>query len=80
MLIFPQTFEYLPNVEGFVFHGDADPLCDTEFLVDICEALSLTYVVVPNANHSLETGNVMTDLKTMEKVMSIVEKWVFLPK
>ena len=72
----PQTFEYLPDVDGFVFHGDADPLCDTQFLVDICETMSLTYVVVPGANHSLETGDVREDIQTMEKVMTIVEKWV----
>lgn len=68
------TFAYINPCEGFVFHGDADPLCDTDMCTQLCDELSLTYVVIPDANHSLETGDVATDLENLEKVMSMVDK------
>ena len=67
------TFSYLNPCDGFVFHGTADPLCDTDMCVQLCEQMSLTYAVIPDANHSLETGDVSIDLKNMERIMSIVD-------
>ena len=67
------TFSYLNPCDGFVFHGTADPLCDTDMCVQLCKQMSLTYAVIPDANHSLETGDVATDLKNMERIMSIVD-------
>ena len=67
------SFSYLNPCDGFVFHGTADPLCDTDMCVQLCEQMSLTYAVIPDANHSLETGDVATDLKNMERIMSIVD-------
>lgn len=69
-----QTFAYINNCEGLVFHGDADPLCDTDMCVQLCEELSLTYAVVPNANHSLETGNVDRDINNLLRIMYTVDK------
>lgn len=70
------TFSYLSPCDGFVFHGTADPLCDTDMCVQLCEQMSLTYAVIPVANHSLETGDVSIDLKNMERIMSIVDSLV----
>lgn len=67
------TFSYLSPCDGFVFHGTADPLCDTDMCVQLCEQMSLTYAVIPDANHSLETGDVSIDLTNMKRIMSIVE-------
>lgn len=67
------TFSYLNPCDGFVFHGTADPLCDTDMCVQLCKQMSLTYAVIPDANHSLETGDVLIDLKNMERIMSIVD-------
>ena len=68
------TFAYINPCEGFVFHGDADPLCDTDMCTQLCEELSLTYVVIPNANHSLETGDVLTDIENLGKIMEIMDR------
>ena len=68
------TFAYVNPCEGFVFHGDADPLCDTDMCTQLCEELSLTYVVIPEANHSLENGDVSTDIDNLGKVMNMVDK------
>ena len=70
------TFSYLGPCEGFVFHGDADPFCDTDMCVQLCEEMSLTYAVIPNANHSLETGEVGVDIQNLKQIMSIVEKLI----
>ena len=68
-----QTFAFINNCEGMVFHGSADPLCDTDMCIQLCEELSLTYAVIPDANHSLETGNVKTDIANLNGVMNILE-------
>ena len=67
------TFAYINNCEGMVFHGSADPLCDTDMCTQLCEQLSLTYAVIPEANHSLETGDVETDIENLAQVMRIVD-------
>ncbi|SDB50075.1 Alpha/beta hydrolase family protein [Pseudobutyrivibrio sp. YE44] len=68
------TFAYINPCEGFIFHGDADPLCDTDMCTQLSDELSLTYVVIPDANHSLETGDVAVDIANLGKVMGMVEK------
>ena len=68
-----QTFAFVNACEGMVFHGSADPLCDTDMCTQLCEELSLTYAVIPEANHSLETGNVATDIANLAKVMHTVD-------
>jgi phosphoglycolate phosphatase len=40
----------------------------------LCDELSLTYVVIPDANHSLETGDVEADIENLGKVMNMVGK------
>ena len=67
-----ETFDY-PGINGPVFHGSEDPLCDTDLCVRLCEDMSLTCTVIPGANHSLETGDVETDISNLGKVMVTVE-------
>ncbi|MDC7278296.1 alpha/beta hydrolase [Butyrivibrio fibrisolvens] len=70
----PYTFSYLGPCEGLLFHGSSDPFCDTDMCVQLCDEMSLTYAVIPEANHSLETGDVQTDIANMAKVMNAVDK------
>ena len=70
----PETFSYLGPCEGLLFHGSADPFCDTDMCVQLCDEMSLTYAVIPEANHSLETGNLENDIKNLGRVMSAVDK------
>ena len=73
-----ETFQYLENCHEknccVAFHGSADPLIDTNLCAGRCEEMSLTYTVIPDANHSLETGNVETDIRILGKVMSDVDR------
>jgi len=66
------TFAYINNCEGIVFHGSADPLCDTDMCIQLCEELSLTYAVIPEANHSLETGDVDADIANLAGIIHTV--------
>ncbi len=70
----PETFAFIQNADCIIFHGSNDPMCDTDIVVDYCEENCLTYGVIPKANHSLETGNVIEDIETVKNVMSTVEK------
>jgi phosphoglycolate phosphatase len=40
----------------------------------LSDELSLTYVVIPEANHSLETGDVAVDIANLQRVMEMVDK------
>ncbi|MBE5910684.1 alpha/beta hydrolase [Pseudobutyrivibrio sp.] len=70
----PETFAFLGACEGLIFHGSADPLCDTEMLEQLCDQMSLTYAIIPNANHSLETGDVVEDIRNLSRVMQAVDR------
>ena len=67
-----ETFEY-PGIRGSVFHGSADPLFDAEICRKRCEEMSLACTVIPEANHSLETGDVETDISILRGVMKAVD-------
>ena len=69
-----KTFMYIFDSDCMVFHGSADPLCDTDMLINSCEEDGITYVVIPDANHSLETQDVLRDIDNIHKVMEMVEK------
>lgn len=63
------SFRYFKQ-EGLVFHGTADPWARTEVVKSECERLGLPLFLVENANHSLETGDTLHDLKTLHCVMA----------
>lgn len=58
---------------GLVFYGDADPFANPREIARIAEALHLEAHCFANANHSLETGDVLDDIANLQKVMQIVE-------
>ncbi len=68
------TFGFINPCEGFVFHGTADPLCNTDMCEQLCDQMSLTCAIIPEANHSLETGDVQVDLENLARIMTMVER------
>ena len=72
-----QTFSF-PSEEGIVFHGTSDPWADTEFIKTACEMKKMPLYLTENANHSLETGILKSDLKTLKKTMKRIR--MFLEK
>lgn len=69
------TFGFLEQ-EGIIFHGTADPWVETDIVEKACEQKKLPLYIFEDANHSMETGNVSTDLENMRKIMKITEKYM----
>lgn len=78
-----ETFDLLPvqtpgstSVNTYdwplAFHGTSDPWAKTPEIIDACLPRGIPLHIVENANHSLETGNLDTDLRTLEETMEKV--------
>ena len=62
--------------DGIVFHGTKDPWIKTSVVSDACERLALPLFLTKNGNHSLETGDVVTDLKNLCPVMEEIRRYI----
>lgn len=71
-----ETFSLAAEGNGIAFHGTADPWATDEDVEDGCRRKRIPLVVIPDANHSLETGDVATDLENLQKVMAETERWL----
>ena len=65
-----ETFS-LPLGEAIVFTGSADPWVGKAHsrIPELCRERGIPCTVVPDANHSLESGDVLADLKALRAVM-----------
>ena len=68
----PQTFDFMGNAKGTVFHGTADPWCDTAIVDEKCAELGLELYKYENANHSIETGDLIKDIDNIRNIMEKV--------
>ena len=68
------TFDY-GITDAIVFHGTADPWADTEKIRKACRKAGLPLMITEDANHSLETGDVERDIKTLRRVMRQVREY-----
>ena len=69
------TFQFAGR-NCIVFHGTADPWADNEVIEMKCRLLKIPLYETEDANHSLETGDIDTDLLEMKKVMKIVKDFI----
>ena len=69
------TFEKRPN-DAIAFHGTADPWADTPRIVSLCREAGIPLHITENANHSLETGDVMLDVQNLNTVMQQVKAYM----
>ena len=60
---------------AIVFHGTSDPWADSDAVRNACRDAGLPLYITENANHSLETGDVETDIETVRKTMRIVRQY-----
>ena len=58
------------------FHGTGDPWAVTEDIVRICEEKEIPLYLTKDANHSLECGKAIKDIKTIRKVMRTVKEFL----
>ena len=71
------TFQFTDaGAEAAAFHGTSDPWAETGEIVSGCEEKGIALYLTDHANHSLETGDVMTDLKTLNGAMKVVKQFI----
>ena len=62
--------------EALAFHGTADPWAGTPSVTALCAREGIRLITVPDANHSLETGDVDTDLEILARAIRETEKFL----
>ena len=74
-------FSPLEMIEGYVrqngavlFYGDADPFADHKAIERIAAEKNLETVRIAGGNHSLETGDIFTDIENMKLMMERVNR------
>ena len=63
-----QSFQFITQ-DGIVFHGTSDPWAETAAIEQCCKERNLPLILIPEANHSLEVGEVGADLRNLQLVM-----------
>ena len=71
-----QTFSLIGEKNGLVFFGTEDPFVDVGKIEELSRAKGLSYRIFEGANHSLETGELQTDLKNMVDIMEETENFL----
>ena len=72
----PATFDFAFG-DAIAFTGSADQwVGDPEIVPQACTEKEIPCHIVPDANHSLETGNVQTDLQNIQTIMIITEQFI----
>ncbi|MBO4458874.1 MAG: hypothetical protein J5802_14305 [Butyrivibrio sp.] len=72
----PHTFKYSRKECGIMVHGTSDPWCETQIVDEKSRELNIECIKVADANHSLETDSVQTDLGNLMKIMVKIEMYV----
>ena len=72
----PKTFDFLKPGCGIVFHGNADPWCETDLVTDRCRDLGLELHIVEGGNHSLETKSIVADARNIGDIISTIERYI----
>ena len=61
--------EYIKEESGILFYGDNDPYADYIPIEKIAREKKLETYRVSGGNHSLETGDVLTDIENIKDIM-----------
>ena len=70
-----QTFLFAKG-DCIAFHGTADPWAGTESIAAACGKSDIPLYLTEGANHSLETGDVQTDLENMKQIMAQIAAFI----
>ena len=73
--------ETFPFVRGnaIAFHGTADPWAETGAILAACRERGIPLALTEGAHHSLETGDVLRDLRTLETTMASIGAFLRRP-
>ena len=72
----PQTFDFLKDTKGILFHGTSDPWCENGIADDACKSLGVKHVMIDDANHSLETVDVLRDISIIQSVIGRINQYL----
>ncbi|MBQ9157579.1 MAG: alpha/beta hydrolase [Eubacterium sp.] len=64
-----ETFQFVSPGSGIVFHGTADSWAETAAIKELCDEYRLPLFITENADHSMETGDVIDDLSIIKGIM-----------
>lgn len=70
-----ETFAFVRG-EAVAFHGTADPWADTDAVISACRERGIPLYLTEGANHSLETGDVLRDIRTLEETMAHINAFI----
>ena len=71
-----ETFDYVKESSGIAFSGTKDNWADHGAIRRLCSEKKIPLTVVDDANHSLETGDVIKDTEMIAKVMKTVKEYL----
>ena len=69
------TFSF-PLQGSIAFHGTADPWAETNSIRELAAQKDVPLFLTQNANHSLETGDVLTDIFILKTTMERVQRFI----
>ena len=70
-----KTFSF-PLTGSIAFHGTADPWAETNSIRELAAQKDVPLFLTQNANHSLETGDVLTDIFILKTTMERVQRFI----
>ena len=70
-----ETFSF-PLAGSIAFHGTADPWAETDSIRKLAAQKEVPIFLTQNANHSLETGDVLTDIFILKTTMERVQRFI----
>lgn len=70
-----ETFGF-PIGDAIVFTGGNDPWVEKRRISELCREKDILCTVIPSANHSLETGDLQTDVASLQMIMKRTEEFV----
>lgn len=70
-----ETFSF-PLAGSIAFHGTADPWAETNSIRELATQKDVPLFLTQNANHSLETGDVLTDIFILKTTMERVQRFI----
>ena len=70
-----ETFRFARG-SAVAFHGTADPWAETGAIVAACRARGIPLYLTEGANHSLETGDALRDVRALSKTLERIDAFI----
>ena len=69
------SFQFMKQ-PGIVFHGTGDTWVETRIIKEECKKRNLPLYITEGANHSMEAGKVIKDIKILKEIMRITKEYI----